>query len=339
VEFLGDKLLSHREIQTAMVPQAVGHPSGDPLAWSDPASHKSTFVISNGVRLHYLDWGGNGPTLILVHGFGDNPHYFDDLAPAFTDRFRVVAYARRGHGQSDAKGPYDGATLAEDLRGLMDGLGVAKAHLAGHSMGGNEITAMAGAHPERVGRIVYLDGAYDWSDPAFVTAFKSLPPIYTAPPADALASITAYKAYQERVWWPGVADPRRFEAYVREMVTIQPDGRVRPRMVEGAIQALADTLLTDRRDYTKVRSPALAIYATTFFELRTGDPALLAENRTLEEEHLVPFRSASIERVRRELPAIEVLSVPGTHVDFFFNSREQVVSAMQKFLLRRKAAK
>src|SRR5271165_6426931 len=84
---------------------------------------KSGIVNANGVRLNYLDWGGSGPPLILIHGLGDNPHIFDDLAPAFTDRFRVVAYARRGHGQSEAKAPYDTATLTEDLRGLMDGLG------------------------------------------------------------------------------------------------------------------------------------------------------------------------------------------------------------------------
>ena len=92
-------------------------------SWSDNSTHKSGFVTANGIRLHYLDWGGSGPMLILIHGYGANPHLFDDLAPAFTDRFRVVAYARRGHPQSDAKGPYDTATLTEDLRGLMDALG------------------------------------------------------------------------------------------------------------------------------------------------------------------------------------------------------------------------
>jgi pimeloyl-ACP methyl ester carboxylesterase len=83
--------------------------------WSDNSPHKSGFVTVNGVRLNYLDWGGSGPALMLIHGGGDNPQIFDDLAPAFTDRFRVVAYARRGHGQSEAKGPYDTATLTEDL--------------------------------------------------------------------------------------------------------------------------------------------------------------------------------------------------------------------------------
>jgi pimeloyl-ACP methyl ester carboxylesterase len=148
------------------------------VAWTDVSPHASGFVIANGTRLHYLDWGGTGPTLILIHGYSDNPHVFDDLVPALGGQFRIVAYARRGHGQSGKAGPYDLGTLTEDLRVLMDSLGIARAHLAGWSMGGNEITAMAGRYPDRVERIVYLDG-YDWSDPAIVAGFNN-PPVNLA---------------------------------------------------------------------------------------------------------------------------------------------------------------
>jgi hypothetical protein len=41
-------------------------------AWSDTAAHKSGFVTANGTRVHYLDWGGSGPVLILIHGGLDN---------------------------------------------------------------------------------------------------------------------------------------------------------------------------------------------------------------------------------------------------------------------------
>jgi pimeloyl-ACP methyl ester carboxylesterase len=234
--------------------------------WSDTAAHKSGFVTANGIRLNYLDWCGAGPVLILIHGAHDNPHIYDDLAPAFTDRFRVIAYARRGHGLSDVKGPYDTATLTEDLRGLMDALGISKAHLAGWSMGGNEITAMAGTHPERVDRIVYLDAAYDWADPAFGAAFKAIPPNFLDPPPGAMASLDAWRTYQRNVWFPGVNDSSRLEAYVRELVVIQPDGTVRDRMNDSAA-----SLTTDRRDYTKVHCPSLAIYAQSMADLRLGD--------------------------------------------------------------------
>lgn len=141
-----------------------------PATWPNPAARKIGFVTANGVRLQYLDWGGSGPALILIHGSGDNPHAFDDLVPAFTDRFRVIAYAQRGHGNSEVKGPCDTSTTTEDIRAFMDSLGIAKANLAGWSMGGNIITAMAGTHPQRIDHLVYLDGAYDWSDPAPVAA-------------------------------------------------------------------------------------------------------------------------------------------------------------------------
>ena len=303
------------------------------MDWSDPAAHQRGFVTANGIRLNYLDWGGSGPVLILIHGYADNPHIYDDLAPAFTDRFRVIAYAQRGHGLSDAKEPYDTATLTEDLRGVMDALGISKAHLAGWSMGGNEITAMAATHPERVDHIVYLDAAYDWADPAFVAAFKAAPPIYmNPPPAGAMASLDAWRIYERDLLYPGVNDSSRLEANVRELVVIQPDGTVRNRMNDSTMQVLITALLTSRRDYTKVHSPALAIFAQSMFDLSHGDSARIAEARAWEEKYMAPFRAASIERVKRQLAGIEIVNVPGTHMDFIFTSREQVVNAMRRFL-------
>jgi pimeloyl-ACP methyl ester carboxylesterase len=299
-------------------------------ASSNNVAHKSGFVCANGIRLHYLDWNGVGPVLILIHGGLDNAHIFDDLAPAFTDHFRVIAYDLRGHGHSDAKGPFDTTTRTEDLRGLMDSLGIAKAHLAGWSLGGNDITAMAGTHPERVGSIVYLEGAYDWGATASADAFKS-PPVDFRAPVSAMTSLDAYRGYQQGAWFPAVSDVARFEDYVRDLVVIQSDGTVRPRMTDSVTQAVLSTVITDQRVYTKVRSPALAIYAETFFDVRNGDPAQLAKNLDWEQKYIAPFRAASIERVRRELPSVEVVNVPGTHKDFVFTSREQVVNAMQRF--------
>ena len=301
-------------------------------SWSDQSVHKSGFVTANSIRLHYLDWAGSGPALILIHGYQENPHIFDDLASAFTPRFRVVAYARRGHGQSEVKGPYDTATLAEDLRGLMDGLSIAKADLAGWSMGGNEVTAMAGTHPERVGRIVYLDAAYDWNDPAFANAFKNLPAAYRNLPSSAMASLDAWRAFEHGLWFPAMRDISGLEAYIRGTVVIQPDGTVRPAMSDSTAQALATTLFSDRRDYTKVRCPALAIYAETLLHVHRGDSAQGAANLAWEQKYMAPFRDASVERVQRELTNIEIVNVPGTHMDFLFTSREQVVGAMRRFL-------
>ena len=189
---------------------------------------------------------------------------------------------------------------------------------------------MAGIHPDRVESIVYLEGAYDWAGPALAGAFRSVPIDFVAP-AGALRSVDAFRAHQKTIWFPAVSDTSRFEAYLRDLVVIQSDGTVQPRMTDSIAQEVLRTTLTDRRDYTKVHSPALAIYAETFFDVRNGGSRPLAKNLDWEQKYIAPFRAASIERVRRELPSVEIVKVPGTHKDFVFTSREQVVSAMQRF--------
>ncbi len=300
-------------------------------AWTDPAAHKNAFVTVNGIRMNYLDWGGSKPVLILIHGYQDNPHVFDDLAPAFTDHFRVVAYARRGHGDTESKPPYTVATLTEDLRGLMDSLNIAKADLAGWSMGGDEITAMAATHPDRVNRIVYLEGAYDWADPQLTPGFQNMPEDLS-PPASALTSLDAFRDYQHASGFPGLADMSRVEAYVRDLVVVQPDGHLTMRMNDSASAALFRTLRTERREYPKVHAPALAIYATTFIDVQHGDSTQRAKTLAWEQKYIAPFRVASIARIKREIPGTEILQVPGTHMEFLFDSRDQIVAAMRHFL-------
>jgi pimeloyl-ACP methyl ester carboxylesterase len=91
--------------------------------WKDSSPHQSRFVRANGVRLHYLDWGGQGQTLLFLSDIGFTAHSFDDLAPRFTDRFRVLALTRRGHGRSEKSlSGYDRETLTDDLRLFLDQL-------------------------------------------------------------------------------------------------------------------------------------------------------------------------------------------------------------------------
>jgi len=300
-------------------------------AWSDPASHAERFVDANGVRLHYLDWGGDGPALIFLHGITENPHLFDDFAPAFTDRFRVLAYARRGHGDSEAKGPYDGATLKQDLASFMDVLGIERAHLVGLSMGGNEITRMASEHPERVASLVYLDGGYDWSD--FKSASAAMPPIILQLPSEATRSVEAYIAFRMAAQHPQITDQSRVEAFLRNEVDIQPDGSIKLRMEDEAREGCLHTFLNDRRDYTKVRAPALALYAETLYDLHVRDPERLEACRTWEKQYMAPFRSKSIDQIRRDLTGVEVVHVPGAHIDFYITHRVETLAEMRRFLL------
>ena len=130
------------------VPQAVG---------------RDAFARLPGVTLHYVDWGGTGPHLLFLTGLGDSAHAFDSLAPQFTDRARVLGLTRRGQGQSDApESGYDPPTLASDIRAFLDLLGIEKATLVGFSAAGSEMTYFAGAYPQRIDKLVYLDAANDY---------------------------------------------------------------------------------------------------------------------------------------------------------------------------------
>jgi pimeloyl-ACP methyl ester carboxylesterase len=302
--------------------------------WVDTSPHYDAFVITNGVRLEYLDWGGGGTTLILIHGAGDNPHIFDDLAPGLTDRYHVLAYARRGCGGSESRGPYDTATLTEDLRGLMDALNIRKADLVGWSQGGNEATEMAGEYPDRVGRIVYLDAGYDWSDADFVAAFHAIPAGIRDPPQGAMDSLASYFFFEKAVTYPPLVDLRRVEAYLRESVVVGVDGRLHSRMSEDAEDGTIEHLLADRRDYTRVHAPVLAIYAETFLNLNSSDIRERATAVAWESKYMKPFRRKSIDRVQREISGVSVAVVPGAHDSFFLTSRGRVLAAMRAFLPR-----
>src|SRR5687767_7974907 len=79
--------------------------------------YQEGFIQGNGVKLQYLDWGGSGEPLILIHGLGDSPFLFEDLASSLKTNFRVIAYARRGHCKSvTSDADYSNSTLVSDLK-------------------------------------------------------------------------------------------------------------------------------------------------------------------------------------------------------------------------------
>ena len=104
---------------------------------------------------HVVDGPADAPALILSNSLGSTLEMWDPQLAALTGRFRVVLYDLRGHGRSPVPGgPYDIAALGDDVLGLMDRLGIARAHLCGLSLGGLVSMRVATAAPERVDRLV-----------------------------------------------------------------------------------------------------------------------------------------------------------------------------------------
>jgi pimeloyl-ACP methyl ester carboxylesterase len=330
----GAAAVKHAPLQASLLILAVTtgcrqHP------WSDPSPHQSLYAQVNGVRLNYLDWGGDGPPLVMLHGLGDSPHLFDDLAGCLRPNFRLIAYARRGHGHSDAPaaGPYDLATLVEDLRQLLDYLRIPRASLLGWSVGGNEISQFAALYPDRVERLVYLEGGYEWSDPAFLNAFAGILEV-NSPRASDLRSLDAFRAWfreawlgKETQWTPGL------EAYLRDTTRIGFGGRVELVPRDHIADLLFASLASSLRDYSRIQAPILALHAAGFFPARPRSPAI---NRKIQafEDFMAAFRRYNMDRICREGHTVTVKWIADrTHLSIGVRHPEALAPEIRAFLL------
>jgi 3-oxoadipate enol-lactonase len=106
---------------------------------------------------HRLDGPVDAPVLVLSDSLGARHTMWDAQAPALAERFRLLRYDHRGHGQSEVPdGPYEIADLGRDVVGLLDELGLERASVCGLSLGGMTGMWLAINHPERLDRLVLL---------------------------------------------------------------------------------------------------------------------------------------------------------------------------------------
>jgi 3-oxoadipate enol-lactonase len=116
-------------------------------------------VKANGITFN-CEVGGadNAPWLIFSNSLATNLHMWDRQAADLADRFRILRYDQRGHGQTEATaGRYSFDTLIADVIGLMDALGVERAHWCGVSMGCATGMGLVQKHPARFGHMVLCD--------------------------------------------------------------------------------------------------------------------------------------------------------------------------------------
>ncbi len=100
---------------------------------------------------------GDGEPLALIHGVGSGLEAWDGVATRLRDRYRIVRYDQRGHGQSEkVPGPYKVEDFSGDLRALLDALGIERVHVAGHSLGGLVAQSFALDHPGRLCKLALI---------------------------------------------------------------------------------------------------------------------------------------------------------------------------------------
>lgn len=108
-------------------------------------------------KLFYKKYGSDGPFVIIVHGlFGmlDNWH---TIAQKMQDQFQIIAVDQRNHGHSPHLESMTYDDMAVDLAELMHDLGIEKAHLVGHSMGGKTVMQFANLYPQKIEKLVVVD--------------------------------------------------------------------------------------------------------------------------------------------------------------------------------------
>jgi pimeloyl-ACP methyl ester carboxylesterase len=121
--------------------------------------HNALLTV-NGLRLHYFDWGNAAaPPVVCVHGYTSSAEAFNALARHFQDRLHFTVPNVRGHGESawSPTGAYQYSDQVSDLEGMVTQLGLEQFSLIGTSMGGIIAMAYAGAHSERLARLVIND--------------------------------------------------------------------------------------------------------------------------------------------------------------------------------------
>jgi pimeloyl-ACP methyl ester carboxylesterase len=165
-------------MNTSPIPQGPGSASGAPnLPAGFAGTFTSRYVDTGDLRLHAVT-GGDGPPLLLVHGWPQTWYAWRMLMPALARDFWVVAVDQRGIGLSDKpQDGYDTASLASDLVKLMDALGHQRFALYGTDTGMPIAYALAADHPGRVDRLAVSEAPLPGISPS--------PPLLLPPPLNA----------------------------------------------------------------------------------------------------------------------------------------------------------
>lgn len=305
-----------------------------PAGWHDPSPHKTHFVnVGGSVQLEVVDWGGSGPTIILLPASGATAHQFDNFAPKLTQHYRVYGVTRRGFGASGFDpAKYGSDRLGDDLVAVMNALELDRPILIGHSFGGVELSDIATRYPNRTSGLVYLEAAYSFAfrsneAPTMQEFQEVLAAPKTPPPApDNLASFAALQDYLEHMI--GVRLP---EAELRQRWTELPDGKIGKRRVFPGSATLTQRV----RQFSHISAPALVIFASPpshgpWLE-DNPDPAIRAAVRA----HSIAYHSfvqRQAKAVARGMPNARVVILPHANHSVFISNEAEVLREINTFL-------
>lgn len=281
---------------------------------SEPTMKK---VRGDGVEIHMALWEGRGKSVLAVHGLTANCRCWDTFARTVAPGHRFLAMDLRGRGLSDK--PPSGYSIDihnRDILGLLDHLGLKEVVLLGHSLGAFISLVFAARNPERVSRLILVDGGGKLSAEQTARVFAGIKTSLerlgkTFPSFEAYVGILR-KAPFLQPW------SEALENYFHYEVEEVPGG-VRPRIRPEAIQEeiLNLTRLDASNFYPQVRCPVLILRAT--------EGVLYPDDIILPED--------VVERMVREIPKAKRVDVEGTnHYSILFRNHPARDRAILRFL-------
>jgi pimeloyl-ACP methyl ester carboxylesterase len=163
------------------------------------------FLQANGLRLHHLDYGGEGRPILLLHGVCGHAWMWHAVASRLTELGRIRALDMRGHGDSQWSPSADYSTEhhAADLERVVDQLEADQIDLVGLSWGGLVSSAFAARHPHTVRRLAIID----------------VPPSFTQSETDIQPRPAAFATHEDAVEWERGANPRASDDMVQALAS------------------------------------------------------------------------------------------------------------------------
>jgi non-heme chloroperoxidase len=298
--------------------------------------YESNFIRVNGVRLHYLDWGGSGEAMLFLTAMGCSAHLFHPFASRFTAKFRVLALSRRGQGESDyPETGYGLNTLIDDIRHFMDFQKIEKTVLVGHSYAGLELTYFTEKYPDRVLKLIYLDAVYDGKGK--VELYKKNPLNGVQPPEikEKFESVQEYIEYIKYIR-PDLAIIWN-ESWDKQ-ATYDLEKTTQGKFIEKDTSSIARQMFESAQSYdpqhANIKVPVLSFDATSTSH-PTPPKFYTEEQKKLQlafHNELVKFRNNEMHMFIRDIPHAKVIEIPEGHHYCFIAQEEFVFDEMRKFL-------
>jgi pimeloyl-ACP methyl ester carboxylesterase len=276
-----------------------------------------TRVALKDISLAVAEWPGpaRGAAVVCIHGLTANHTCWASIADVLSPAHRLIAYDLRGRGESDK--PETGYSLAhhgDDLLALLDHFGLRKAVLLGHSLGAGIALRFAALHPERVAKLILVDGGID----VRAEVVDSLRPAIERlgvefPSLDMFMGFVRMLPMFEGRW------NDYLERYFRYDLEALPAGTVRSRVSRPAIEEEVANLARERLWvwHRRVKAPTLI--------LRAPDGLLTDTDCLMTQEEA--------EALAHAIPRAKLVVVPGTnHYTVLLAQNPQVKRALRAFL-------